>query len=79
MVIFCDDFRLDYLCNEGHAENAGQYKGDPGTDGEADGGVNRPRNGTIEITADETRRFPGMGAAMTCRICSIIKATSSKG
>lgn len=62
VIVFLKDRRTDRLLHKGKSEPPGQGEGKPGTDGEPNGRIQRPQDGPVDITADESRRFSGNGS-----------------
>ena len=59
VIVLLDDLGGDDLLHERQAEPAGQQKGKPGADGKTDRGIERPQDGSVEISADETADLSG--------------------
>jgi hypothetical protein len=57
IVVFLDNLRFHGLFHKRKTEYPGKEKGNPRTNGEADGGIDRAQERTIEVTANEACHF----------------------
>ncbi len=61
VVVFLDNLRFHGLFHKRKTKYPGKEKGNPRTDGEADGGIDRAQERTIEVTANEACHFTRNG------------------
>lgn len=79
IVVLLKDARTDGLLDKGQTQPTGQDKGQPGADGQSDRRIDGSQEGAVDITADESRYFPGDGGKQDLQYLEPDKDDNGKG